>query len=85
MRATRRLDQLRQAQKATVGLSGGAATRSFQVFPTTERAVQQREAEHKGEETIPYWTSWMDQVGYQQEFDRRVKNGWYPSQIEAAN
>jgi hypothetical protein len=70
---------------AVLLLIGWGGYAFFQVFLTTERAVQQREAEHKGEETTPYWTSWMDQVGYQQEFDRRVKNSWYPSQIEAAN
>jgi hypothetical protein len=32
----------------------------------------------------PAWTAWMDQEAYQQEFDRQVKNRWYPSMIEAA-
>jgi TIR domain len=31
----------------------------------------------------PYWTSWMDQAEYQQEFSKQSKNGWYPNQIEA--
>lgn len=77
--------RVRTVALAVLLLIGWDGYAFFQVFLTTERAVQQREAEHKGEETIPYWTSWMDQVGYQQEFDRRVKNSWYPSQIEAAN
>jgi hypothetical protein len=31
----------------------------------------------------PYWTSWMDQAEYQQEFNKQTKNGSYPNQIEA--
>ena len=30
-----------------------------------------------------YWTSWMDQAEYQQEFNKQIKNGSYPNQIEA--
>ena len=31
----------------------------------------------------PTWTEWMDQEAYQREFDRQVKNKWYPHMIEA--
>jgi hypothetical protein len=31
----------------------------------------------------PTWTEWMDQEAYQREFDRQLKNKWYPRMIEA--
>lgn len=31
----------------------------------------------------PAWTDWMDRATYQREFDRQVKNEWYPRLIEA--
>jgi TIR domain-containing protein len=31
----------------------------------------------------PAWTAWLDRDAYQHEFDRQVKNEWYPSMIEA--
>ena len=31
----------------------------------------------------PTWTVWHDHAGYQQEFDRQVRNRWYPRMIEA--
>jgi TIR domain len=31
----------------------------------------------------PAWTAWLDQAAYQREFDRQLKNQWYPRMIEA--
>jgi hypothetical protein len=61
------------AAVAVLLLIGWGGYAFFQDFLTTEHA----------EEKTPYWTSWMDQADYQQEFDRQVKNNWYPNQIEA--
>ena len=44
-------------------------------------AEEKRKAEQA--EQTSYWTSWMDQHDYQQEFERQRKNRWYATQIEA--
>ena len=44
-------------------------------------AEEKRKAEQA--EQTSYWTSWMNQADYQQEFERQRKNRWYASQIEA--
>jgi hypothetical protein len=41
----------------------------------------EKRSEHAGERTS-FWTLWMDQASYQQEFEKQVKNKRYPTQIQ---
>jgi hypothetical protein len=63
---------------AALVLAGGFA--AFKATAPSSRGPQPASATTKAD---PQWTEWLDQEGYQREFDRQVRNGWYPHLIEA--
>lgn len=63
---------------AALVLAGGFA--AFKSIAPASRGTQPASSNTKAD---PQWTEWLDQEGYQREFDRQVRNGWYPHLIEA--